>query len=181
MLYRFQPTSRELDHLASTTAASAGVTEDDIEKALADKPETIFRVSGRDGPPVLVLKKSVRGVRMADIIALDALGRLVLIECKRGTPPRTTLAQLIEYAASYEDNAGERLEHDWATGEGKDKDSALLEHFRRFAEDDTYSAADLGREHVPVVVAAGGDATFLQTAGYLRRRGVEVFLAEVGL
>ena len=85
MLYRFQPTSRELDHLASTIAASAGVTENDIEKALADKPETIFRVSRRDGPPVLVLKKSVRGARMADIIALDALGRLVLIECKRSS------------------------------------------------------------------------------------------------
>ncbi len=63
MLYRFQPSSRQLDHLPSITAASAGVTENDIEKALADKPETIFRVSGRDGPPVLVLKKSVRGVR----------------------------------------------------------------------------------------------------------------------
>ena len=76
MLYRFDPTTQELDRLTRVGAQDALVTEKQIELAIAHSPTALFG-GLEDAPPVLVVKKSVPGQRMADIIALDSAGRLV--------------------------------------------------------------------------------------------------------
>ena len=100
MLYAFDVTGKKLDPLTLIEPGAAGVKENDIEKAIADRPTSIFRREANE-LPLLIVKKSVQGARMADIIALDAEGRLVLVECKRGWATRETLAQLLDYASEY--------------------------------------------------------------------------------
>ena len=70
---------------------------------MARNPDLLFGAE-----KVLVIGQSVAGKRMGDILALDADGRLVIVEIKRDWSDRATVGQLLEYAAemtgkSYED------------------------------------------------------------------------------
>jgi len=179
MLYHFNTASHQLDPLESISASAASVLEKEIEEALARQPASLF-LSSRDGPPVLIVKQSVSYRRMADIIALDAEGRLVLVECKRGLASRDTLAQLLDYASDYDEAPHEKLLADWKTGVGKDG-SDLRDRFRKFAEDDEVELEALGKDHVLVVVAAQKDEGFEKIATYLEKRGVSVYFVQVGL
>jgi hypothetical protein len=181
MLYRFDRTTHQLDELRSIDAPGASVLEKDIELALANTPECVFRAPRAKGSPVLVVKKSVAWRRMADIIAVDAEGRLVLIECKRGWADRDALSQLLSYAAEYASDPYARLCEDWKTGEGRDAGRSFLDAFRDFADDRDLDPAGIGKDHVLVVVAAGRDDGFQQIARYLESRGVPVYLVHIGL
>ncbi|XXT21542.1 hypothetical protein WME94_08275 [Sorangium sp. So ce429] len=177
MLYRFDRTTHRLDELRSVDAFGASVLEKDIELALASTPECVFT----KGSPVLIVKKFVAWRRMADIIAVDAEGRLVLIECKRGWADRDALSQLLSYAAEYAADAFARLCEDWKTGEGRDSGRAFLEAFREFADDRGIESTSIGKDHVLVVVAAGRDDGFQQIARYLESRGVPVYFVPIAL
>lgn len=173
MLYFFDPAKHELDPVDSVDAAMSGVKEVQIEQALAHRPESLFKAA-RDGKPVLVVKTSAPCAKMPDVVALDAEGRLVLIECKRGWATRDTLAQLLDYAADYGNEPFRLLEANWDTGTGASSPGKLLDHFRRFADDETAAAENIGKEQVLVVVAAARDDAFEKIAAFLRHRGVVV-------
>ena len=49
---------------------------------------------------MLVISRSVSGKNMADILALDADGCVVIVEIKRDWSDRATVGQLLEYAAA---------------------------------------------------------------------------------
>lgn len=181
MLYHFDRLAKTLDPLNSVSAAGVGVLEKEIEVAVAGRPECIVR-TGREGSPLLIVKKSVAYETMPDIIALDTAGRLVLVECKRGWATRDSLAQLLDYASEYNLTATlARLKQAWATGEGKTAAVGLIEKYRSFTEDDSVEEAALGVGHVLVVVAAGHDAGFTRIATYLRNHGVPVYFVPVRL
>ena len=181
MLYNFNVNQKLLVKLNSVSAKDIGITEDQIEKTLALNPEAIFRSTLRNGSPVLIIRKSQPGVRMADIIALDVYGRLVLVECKRGNADRNTLAQLLDYASSYDEKTIEKITHHWEKGEGKNSKLTLIEEFRNFADDQTIDTDELGKEHVLVVVAAGPDEGFSKISKYLEQRGIPVHLVQVNM
>src|SRR5438128_160755 len=147
MLYRFDQVTSALEPVIPVLASQAEVTEKQIELAVAQRPDCLFRAGARS-MPVLVVKKSVRGLKMADVIALDAEGRLVIVECKRGFADRQTLAQLLDYASDYGSDPAKLLDRDWASGEGRAEGTTLIEVFRRFADHATFPAEELGRQHV---------------------------------
>lgn len=180
MLYRFDPTTTSLDALHPTEAHGAGVLEKQIELAVANRPEAIFKTGAR-GEPVLVIRTSAPGRKVPDIVALDGEGRLVLVECKRGWADRHALAQLLDYAADYMADPVAMLERDWAHGRGAGKGTSLLEEFRTFVDDPAFDEADLARDHVLVVVASGEAPGFGKIAAYLEGRGVPVYLITVKL
>src|SRR4249920_3801399 len=80
--------------LAMQPPSSIGLLESDIERWLADAPSLLL-----PNEQLLVIARSVAGQSMADILALDAFGRLVIIEIKRDWSDRATVGQLLEYAA----------------------------------------------------------------------------------
>jgi hypothetical protein len=65
MLFSFDPGTRELARIDWVSAADAGVTEAQIEKALASCPASLF-AARKDGEPVLVVKTSKQGTRMPE-------------------------------------------------------------------------------------------------------------------
>ena len=76
------------------SASELDLTEKNLENWLAENPELLF-----GGEQVLVISQSVSGQRMADILALDGDGCVVIIEIKRDWSNRATVGQLLEYAA----------------------------------------------------------------------------------
>lgn len=180
MLYRFDPNSQRLDALVPVAAADARVLEKQIELAVANKPEAIFG-AGPGGEPVLVVRTSVPGRKMPDIIALDAEGRLVLVECKRGWANRDALAQLLDYAADYATDTAAVLRRDWGHGRGRDSGKTLIEAFREFADDPGFDEEQLGTGQVLVVVASGEAPGFRKIAEYLKSRGVSIYLVTAKL
>ena len=68
-------------------------TEEQIESAIASEPALL-------GIEVLFVARQTRTTSgVLDLLALDADGRLVVIEIKRDRTPRTVVAQAIDYAA----------------------------------------------------------------------------------
>ena len=173
MLYFFDPVKKEIDPVDSVDASAVGVWENDIEKALAHRPEALFKAT-RAGAPVLVVRTSARGPEMADVIALDAEGRLVLIECKRGSARRDTLAQLLDYASTYAADPFRHLQEDWGKGVGASSGGGLINTFQQFAQDPTADESSIGREQVLVVVAASQVEGFERIANFLKTHGVPV-------
>jgi hypothetical protein len=178
MLYAFDVAGKKIDPLTRIDPGAAGVKENDIEKAIADRPTSIFRREANE-LPLLIVKKSVQGAKMADIIALDADGRLVVVECKRGWADRDTLAQLLDYASEYHPKPMTRLKQDWSSGEGAQTGRTLLDRFREFADDPSASEDRIGKQRVLVVVAAGKDDGFERIARMMRADGVEVYFVPV--
>ena len=57
-----------------------------------------------------MIAQSVSGHSMADILALDAEGRLVIVEIKRNWSDRATVGQSLQYAANQAESEYEDLE-----------------------------------------------------------------------
>ena len=60
------------------SASELGLNEKDLENWMAENPDLLFGAEH-----VLVISQSVAGRPMADILALDADGQLVIVEIKR--------------------------------------------------------------------------------------------------
>src|SRR3954469_1009752 len=99
MLFEIEPTgdgySISKRSLAPAAAADLGLREKHIEQWLAEHPQLLL-----PNEEVLVIGRSVAGQAIADILALDSFGRLVIVEIKRHRSGRETIAQLLGYAAS---------------------------------------------------------------------------------
>lgn len=84
--------------LAPSPPSNVGLLEKHIEHWLASHPEILL-----PGEQVLVIARSIAGQSMADILALDSAGRLIVVEIKRDWSSRETVGQLLEYAAKLSD------------------------------------------------------------------------------
>jgi RecB family endonuclease NucS len=98
--------------------AELGLLEKDIEHWIADLPDIIL-----PNEKILVIGQSIAGQSMADVLAIDEFGRLVIVEIKRSRTSRDTVAQLLGYAArmhhiNYEElNAIAKSYSKWPGGE----------------------------------------------------------------
>ena len=113
-----------------------------------------------------------------DLLAVDTTGNCVIIELKRGKPHRSSIAQLLEYAASvskltYADL--ESLAQRWFQQRGKAfaSLSALHSDFFNYEPGGLKEAA-FNRKQRLVLVSEGVDTRVLELAEYLRRIGVDL-------
>lgn len=181
MLFSFDVKQKKLNLLNQVAAGSLDIVEKNIEEALALDPKSLFISSNREDSPVLIVRTSIQGKKMADIIAIDSQARLILIECKRSKADRQTLSQLIDYASDYRKDPYIKLKEDWTSGEGKKSDHTLLEELKNFCDDDSLSPEKIGIEQVLVVVAAGVPDRFKQQSDYLRDHGIDIHFAPIQL
>jgi hypothetical protein len=149
-------------------ASKLGLLEKAIENWIAVNPELLFPKE-----QVLVFAQSVAGESMADVLALDSFGNLVVVEVKRDWSDRSTVSQLLEYAAGCKDCAYEFFNQQakqykkWTGGE-------LIDRFRLFAERPDFSQADLCKRQRVFIVAPESDTGLKKIIDWLHTYGVPI-------
>ena len=158
------------------SASELDLTEKNLENWMAGNPELLF-----GGEQVLVISQSVSGQRMADILALDADGCVVIVEIKRDWSDRATVGQLLEYAAAmmgenYEDL--ETLHRNYWPRHYKDSPyKSLIERFRALTDDPTADQKDIPKRqqgHRIYIVAPDSDQGLLRIVKWLQEYGVPI-------
>ena len=125
-----------------------------------------------------MISQSVSGQRMADILALDADGRLVIVEIKRDWSDRATVGQLLEYAAdrignSYEDL--ERLNRSyWNRHHGEGQYVSLLERFQELTDDSEATENHIPKGHRICIVAPRSDEGLCRIVEWLKMYDVPI-------
>lgn len=156
--------------LTPRSAADLGLLEKDIENWVADHPEVLL-----PNEQVLVIGQSIAGQSMADVLALDSFGRLIIVEIKRHQTDRETIAQLLGYAARLHGASYEKLNgfaqnyRNWQGGE-------LYTVFSEFSDTPDITREELGKEHRVVIVAPDSDADLKGIVGWLSHYEVPVEL-----
>ena len=154
-------------------ASELDLAEKDLENWMAANPELLF---GRE--QVLVISQSIAGRPMADILALDADGRLVIVEIKRNWSDRKTVGQLLEYAAEMAGKTYDDLEklHEeyWQRCHGATPDDSLLERFRGLVDNPEFAEEGIPRGHRICIVAPGSDEGLLRIVEWLKSYGVPI-------
>ncbi len=154
--------------LIAQAPSDIGLLESDIEKWLADKPKLLL-----PNEELLVIAQSVAGQSMADVLALDALGRLVIVEIKRNLSDRTVVGQLLEYAARLKSASFEELQN-YARRYKGDNYFDLYAAFQSFAEGVKLAKEEFGREHRVFIVAPDSDANLRSIVDWLKSYKVPI-------
>jgi hypothetical protein len=150
------------------SASELGVQEKTIEDWLANHPELLFPKE-----QVLVFAQSVAGKHMADILALDSYGNLVIVEIKRDWSDRSTVAQLLEYAADCKDTPYETF-NQWAQEYRKWAGGELLQKFREFTDRPGFPPEQLCAKQRVFIVAPDSDVGLKKIVNWLKAYGVPI-------
>jgi RecB family endonuclease NucS len=147
--------------------------ESDLENILEENPEYFFEDS-----KILIIGRQVPtnlGTTI-DLLGIDKNGDSVVIELKRRKTPRETIAQLLEYAAFVENLSYEQLNEIFQTYNGEETtlDSYHQEYFALSTEDNV--AFNKSIKHV--IVAQDITSAIIQTALYLRKKGLDLYCME---
>jgi hypothetical protein len=149
-------------------ASEIGIKEKNIENWIADKPQLIF-----PNEEILTIGQSISGRSMADVLALDTSGNLIIIEIKRDWSNRKTVGQLLEYAAKFRDVSYERLAEE-ANKYNKWEEGELYDKFLDFADDEDFSRKDIGTRQRIMIVAPDADTGLKRIIDWLKDYGVPV-------
>lgn len=150
------------------SASELGIKEKSIENWIAAKPELLF-----PNEVILVIGQSVSGQKMADVLALDSSGNLIIIEIKRDWSDRETVGQLLSYAARLQGVTYERLNIEaqrYSGWQGGD----LLTAFREFIENEDFPREDIGKTHRLFIVAPDSDQELKSIVTWLRDYGLPI-------
>jgi hypothetical protein len=148
--------------LVTQPPSNIGLLERDIERWLADKPNLLL-----PNEQLLVIARSVAGQAMADMLALDTLGHLVIVEIKRDWSDRTTVGQLLEYAARLRKPSFNELQN-LARGYQSNAAYDLYAAYQEFAEGSKLEREELGQAHRVFIVAPESDATLRSIVDWLK-------------
>ena len=166
--------------LERRTAADLDLEEKDLENWIVRSPELVF-----GGEEVLVVAQSVRGRRMADILVLDAVGNLVIVEIKRDWSDRTTVGQLLEYAADMAGCDYERLEELHRDNCERQQSGRpfvrLIEQYRGLSENEAAEESQIPKGRRVCIVAPGSDEALRRIVDWLHGYGVPIFFIPFSL
>lgn len=160
-----------IQRLRKRPASELKLTEKNLEDYMARNPDVLFGAE-----KVEVISQSVAGKRMGDILALDAGGRLVIVEIKRDWSNRETVGQLLEYAAemtrkSYSDL--EKLDREyWSRRDGERPYVSLLERIHALTDDKEIDKKDIPKVlpgHRIYIVAPASDEGPKKNRGVAQR------------
>jgi hypothetical protein len=136
-----------------------------LEKLIAENPAVL-------GMDLLIVgqQENAFGKRI-DLLAIDAEGRLAIIELKRDKTPRDVVAQVLEYGAWAATLDLRQVEEMYATGR-TDKNELSQAFSERFGAPlpDTFS----GEAHRLIIVCSELDASTERIVAYLSTRGVPI-------
>ena len=160
-----KPRFEELRHV---TLGALNLREKNIENWVAQTPSLLFT----NPEAVLVIAQEREGEPIADILALDSEGSLIIIEAKRDWSDRTTVGQVLDYAAHFSKWNYEAFNVRWkvyspAAGE-------LINAFRAFADNPAFPAEQLCKRQRLFVLAPQSDDGLLRIMAWLKDYGVPI-------
>ena len=129
-------------------------------------------------PDLLVIGRQVRipSVGIIDLLCLDSDGGLVVVELKRGHPPREVIAQVLDYAS-------------WVKGLGYDEIRRIADSYLNPRDSFLEAAFEtkfeqplpdpLNENHRSLIVSASTDAATERIVRYLSDLGVPINVATV--
>ena len=172
MLYEIETNGDDLtvtNEFREKNASELGIREKAIENWIAALPKLLL-----PNEEVLIIGQSVSGQGMADILALDSLGNLLLVEIKRDWSDRATVGQLLGYAAEFRGVVYERLDAE-AQRYPKWKGSDLLSTFRQFIDNQDFPTKNLGRKQRVFIVAPDSDEDLKRIVSWLQDYRVPIY------
>lgn len=162
--------------LKKRPASKLAIKEKDLENWMANNENLLF-----EGEEVLVFAQSVQGRSMGDILALDSEGHLVIVEIKRDWSDRTTVGQLLEYAAGMSEHTYDILEklHQtyWKKYKHGEDYKELISRFRDLIDDQEARKDDIPKPtkgHRVCIVAPESDDGLRRIIEWLREYGVPI-------
>lgn len=139
-----------------------------LEETLVNNPSML------DPDIVLVGRQTSNDAGYLDLLGIDADGRLVLFELKRGNLARDVITQAIDYASALEAMPIEQLANDLASSSGKGGIKSIPDFESWFAEYfPGYDLADLVPIRI-VLIGLGVDAATERMARWLQSDGHDV-------
>lgn len=144
------------------TPSSVNILEKDIEDWFVNNTKLIFS----DKKSVFVLAQELKGESLADILALDSQGNLLVIEIKRDWSDRATVGQLLDYASNLSKWSYEEFNTRYRKYTGESKE--LIDEFRSFVENPEFEKSDLFAKQRLFVVAPYYDEPLIRIIRWLK-------------
>ena len=167
MIFKLNREEYKSQLYAIQQAADLNILEKDLENWMA-KSKILF-----GGENILVISQSVSGQSMADILALDADKRLVVVEIKRDGSDRTTVGQLLEYAAKMAESNYETL-NKLARNYRNDDNFSLINKFQVEFDDVDTREEDIPNDLRTYIVAPDSDENLQRIVKWLQKCGVPI-------
>ncbi len=176
-LYRVDMEHETFAELSPVSTGELDVKEKHIEKWVVGMPEILFS----DPDAVMIIAKEITGELQADVLAVDSQGNLIIVEIKRHWSDRNVIGQILDYAARLSEWDYEQFDQRWKT-EGDENKGDLLDSFRKFIENDSFSEEDFLKNRRLYILAAGEDESMKRIISWLRDGyGVPIDFVPFGL
>ena len=163
-IYRVDLTSKAMKPLESRSAASLGTKERDIENLLVMNPGLLFT----EPSAVLIIGQEISGESIADVLAVDSQGNLIVVEIKRGSSDRATVGQILDYAAELSTWNYNDFDERWRQHRTKADAADLFEHFKVYIENPDFDRQKFLAERKLFILASAADEGVVRIIGWLR-------------
>lgn len=144
-------------------ASDYHIYEKDIENWFAKNRNVLFS----DKDAILILYQETSGERQADILGIDSQGNLIIIELKRSWADRTTIGQVLDYAATISKWSYENFNDKFKEYKGADKE--LIKEFRAFVDNEEFQEDDLCKTQRLFVVTPHFEENLLKVIKWLKK------------
>ena len=150
------------------SAYSIKIKEKHFEEWVAKNTQLLFT----DKHAVMVIAQEVSGEQMADILALDSQGNLIIIEAKRDWSDRNTVGQILDYAAHLQEWGYDTFNARAKRYLGQDVE--LIDRFREFVYNPEFPVGQLCKNQRLFIVAPDCDSSLLRIVEWLKRYEVPI-------
>lgn len=153
---------RNIEPLSRRSPRDLQLSEKDVENWMAKNPRLLFR----NPEAVLLIGQELAGEPMADLLAVDRQGVLIVIEVKRGSADRSTIGQLLDYAAALSNWTPSDFNERWQRNPNA-KGRGLFEAFKEFARNPDFAKEDFLKSRRFFVLASEGDESMKRIIRWL--------------
>lgn len=165
-IYRIDLNSNAMKPLETKSATSLGARERAIEDFLVTNPGLLFT----DPSAVLIVSQEVSGESIADLLAVDSQGNLIVVEIKRGTSDRATVGQILDYAAELSSWTYNDFNARWQRHRSETDDADLFEHFKAYIENPNFDREKFLAERKLFILASAAEEGVVRIISWLRER-----------
>ncbi|MBW6518164.1 MAG: hypothetical protein K0A89_06650 [ANME-2 cluster archaeon] len=161
-IYNVDLNTSHFTPFALRNASSLKINEKNIENWMATEPKLLF--SNPDS--VMIIAQEISGEVMADLLAVDSQGNLIIIEIKRDWSDRNTVGQILDYAALLASWEYEDFNDRWKKYKGVNAGD-LFEEFKNFSENPDFRDDEFLEQRRLFILASSVDESMKRIIKWL--------------